>query len=77
MVTDDLAEKLGGGLFAVQEVLVAAIGVELPAIHDFGVPLEGVEVRVTEHLLHQANVAPCDLEQGGGGRMPRDVRGFE
>ena len=60
-------------LFAVEELLVEAVGLLFAAVYDLGVALEGVEVRVAQHLLDQADVTSCYLEQRGGGRMARDV----
>src|SRR5450759_5370662 len=46
-------DESGAGFLAVQELLVSAIGVQLPAVDDLRVGLKRVQVRVAEHLLHQ------------------------
>src|SRR5229473_4637860 len=53
---------LGSGLFLlVQEVLVQPVGLLLAAVDDLRVTLQRVEVRVAEHLLHQAHIATRHL----------------
>src|SRR5258705_2948354 len=72
-LTSVTVQILTPGLFAVQKLLVEAIRVLFPAVHDFGVTLERVEVRVAQHFLDQPNIAAGHLEQGGGCGVARNV----
>src|SRR6266480_942319 len=64
-------------LLAVQELLVEPVSLLLPAVDDFGVALQGVQVGVAQYLLDEAHVTACDLEESRGRRVAGDVRRFE
>ena len=57
--------RLRAGFLVVQEFLIAAVGVLFSAVDDLRVALQSVQVCVAKHLLDQADVTACHLEQGG------------